>query len=117
MNTTLGPQTIAALARVLYDARKSHTQLRHFSKRHAGMTIEDGYAVQRAWVALEMADGRVIRGRKNTRIEFRRDGAEGFLDVELPRAEYAALRERLQLQRGSRVFLRPRRVTRFRLAA
>jgi sulfate transport system ATP-binding protein len=53
----------------------------------------------------------------NTRVEFRRDGAEGYLDVELPRAEYAALRERLHLQRGSRVFLRPRRVTRFRLAA
>jgi sulfate transport system ATP-binding protein len=48
-----------------------------------------------------------------TRIEFMRDGAEGYLDVELPRSEYVALRERLQLQRGSRVWLRPRRVTRF----
>jgi 2-oxo-hept-3-ene-1,7-dioate hydratase len=64
MNTTLDPQTIAALARELYDARRSRTQLRHFSKRHPGMTIDDGYAVQRAWVALEQADGRSIRGRK-----------------------------------------------------
>ena len=64
MNTTLAPQTIAALARELYDARKSRTQLRHFSKRHPGMTIADGYAIQRAWVALEVADGRVIKGRK-----------------------------------------------------
>ena len=64
MNTTLDPQTIAALARELYDARKSRTQLRHFSKRHPGMSIEDGYAVQRAWVALEIADGRVVKGRK-----------------------------------------------------
>ena len=64
MSTTLDPQTIAALARELYDARKSRTQLRHFSKRHPGMSIEDGYAIQRAWVALELADGRMIKGRK-----------------------------------------------------
>jgi 2-oxo-hept-3-ene-1,7-dioate hydratase len=64
MNTTLDTQTIAALARELYEARKSRTQLRHFSKRHPGMSIEDGYAVQRAWVALEIADGRLVKGRK-----------------------------------------------------
>jgi len=28
------------------------------------MTIEDGYAIQRAWVQLELADGRSIKGRK-----------------------------------------------------
>ena len=64
MSTTLDPSTIAALARQLYDARKSRTQLRHFSQQHPGMNIEDGYAIQRAWVALELADGRVVKGRK-----------------------------------------------------
>ena len=52
----------------------------------------------------------------NTRVEFRRDGEDGYLDVELPRAEFHTLRERLALQRGSRVYLRPRRVTRFAVA-
>src|SRR5580700_7315107 len=56
--------TVAALARQLYEARKSRTQLRHFSREHPHMSIEDGYAIQRAWVALERADGRSIRGRK-----------------------------------------------------
>jgi 2-oxo-hept-3-ene-1,7-dioate hydratase len=56
--------TIAALARQLYDARKSRTQLRHFSRAHPSMTIEDGYAIQSAWLQLELADGRKIRGRK-----------------------------------------------------
>ena len=28
------------------------------------MSIEDGYAIQRAWVALELAEGRVVKGRK-----------------------------------------------------
>jgi sulfate transport system ATP-binding protein len=53
----------------------------------------------------------------NTRIEFKRDSVDGqdggYLDVELSRGDYAALREQLQLQRGSRVWLKPRRVTRF----
>lgn len=64
MTTTLDPATIEALARELYDARKSRTPVRHFSKRHPGMTVEDGYAIQRRWVRLEQADGRTVRGRK-----------------------------------------------------
>ena len=52
----------------------------------------------------------------NTRIEFRRDGEggeTGFVDVELPREAYVALRDQLGLAPGARVHLRPRRVTRF----
>jgi len=60
----LAQDTIEALARELYDARKSRTAVRHFSQRHPSMTIDDGYAIQRAWVKLEQADGRVIKGRK-----------------------------------------------------
>jgi 2-oxo-hept-3-ene-1,7-dioate hydratase len=56
--------TVAELARQLYDARKSRTPLRHFSKAHPTMTVEDGYAIQREWVRLEIADGRRVRGRK-----------------------------------------------------
>ena len=57
-------KTRKALARELYDARKTRTPLRHFSQRFPAMTIEDGYAIQREWVKLELADGRVIKGRK-----------------------------------------------------
>ncbi|MGA0805948.1 MAG: 2-oxo-hept-4-ene-1,7-dioate hydratase [Pseudohongiellaceae bacterium] len=60
----LAPEIIKTLARELYNARKSRTQLRHFSRQYPDMTIEDGYAIQRAWVELELADGRVIKGRK-----------------------------------------------------
>ena len=56
--------TIEALARELYEARKQRVQLRHFSRRHPEMSIADGYAIQRAWVRLEQADGRIIKGRK-----------------------------------------------------
>jgi len=54
----------------------------------------------------------------NTRLEFRHDpadsgGEDGFVDVELPREQFVALRDRLGLQPGARVHLRPKRVTRF----
>ena len=48
----LDPATIATLARQLYNARKHRTPLRHFSAQHPGMTMDDGYNIQRAWVAL-----------------------------------------------------------------
>lgn len=60
----LDTATIQSLARQLYEARKSRTPLRHFSKQHPGMTVADGYAIQQAWVKLELADGRRIKGRK-----------------------------------------------------
>jgi 2-oxo-hept-3-ene-1,7-dioate hydratase len=56
--------TIADLARQLYYARRNRVQLRHFSRQYPDMTIEDGYAIQREWVRLEMAEGRTIKGRK-----------------------------------------------------
>ena len=60
----LDTATIQALAQELSAARRQRVQLRHFSQRFPGMTVEDGYAIQRAWVALEIAAGRSIRGRK-----------------------------------------------------
>ena len=60
----LAQNTIDELARELYAARKSRTPVRHFSKRFPQMTVDDGYAVQRAWVALEVKDGRTVKGRK-----------------------------------------------------
>jgi 2-oxo-hept-3-ene-1,7-dioate hydratase len=35
-----------------------------FSLERPGMTIEDAYAVQRAWVALKLARGRTVKGHK-----------------------------------------------------
>jgi 2-oxo-hept-3-ene-1,7-dioate hydratase len=60
----LPQDTVESLARQLQESRRTRAQLRHFTKLHPEMTIEDGYAIQRAWVALEKADGRTIKGRK-----------------------------------------------------
>jgi sulfate transport system ATP-binding protein len=49
----------------------------------------------------------------NTRIEFRRDDDGSYVDVELTREAWNGLRSQLSLANGSRVHLKPRRVTRF----
>jgi sulfate transport system ATP-binding protein len=53
----------------------------------------------------------------NTRIEFKRDSGEGYVDVELSREAFVALRQRVPLAPGARVHLRPRRITRFEAPA
>jgi len=60
----LDDATIAALAAELHDAQRRRVQVRHFSQRHPGMTIDDGYAIQRAWLKTRLAEGRVVKGRK-----------------------------------------------------
>ena len=60
----LSRDTIVTLAGELYAARRARRQLRHFSAAHPGMSIEDGYAIQREWVKLEIADGHRVRGHK-----------------------------------------------------
>lgn len=55
---------IQQLAQELHQSESSRVQLEHFSKRFAGMTVEDGYAISRAWVARKLAEGRQVRGHK-----------------------------------------------------
>ena len=49
----------------------------------------------------------------NTRLEFKRSDDGSYVDVELPRADWTALRDRLGLEPGKVAHLKPRRVTRF----
>ena len=49
----------------------------------------------------------------NTRLEFRRAADQSFVEVEMARIDWIALRDRLQLATGATAFLLPRKVTRF----
>ena len=51
-----------------------------------------------------------------TRLEFKRDDGSQ-VDVELPRAHWQLLQQRLQLAPGGRAWLKPQRITRFATAA
>jgi 2-oxo-hept-3-ene-1,7-dioate hydratase len=61
---TLSAQTVQAKALELDAAERGRRQIRQFTLEHPGMTIDDAYAIQRAWVALKLAAGRKLRGRK-----------------------------------------------------
>jgi 2-oxo-hept-3-ene-1,7-dioate hydratase len=58
------PALIAELAAELERAEQTRTPVEHFSQRHPGMTIEDGYRVGRAWVEMKKAAGQRVIGHK-----------------------------------------------------
>jgi len=55
---------VQQLAAELQRSQQTRTQVEHFSKRHPGMTVEDGYRIGRAWVDLERAAGKKVIGHK-----------------------------------------------------
>jgi 2-oxo-hept-3-ene-1,7-dioate hydratase len=55
---------IHALAEELHRSERTGDALEHFSKRHPDMTIDDSYAIQRAWMGLKRAAGHTVRGHK-----------------------------------------------------
>ena len=57
-------KTVAKIANLLDQAERTRTQMRQLSVEFPSITIEDAYAIQRAWVAKKIADGRVIKGHK-----------------------------------------------------
>ena len=58
------PELIAELATELQQSQQTRTPVEHFSKRHPGMTVDDGYRIGRAWVELQKAEGRKVIGHK-----------------------------------------------------
>lgn len=61
---TLTADQVADAARRIHEAERTRTQIRQLSLQYPGMTIEDAYAVQREWVAMKIAEGRVLKGHK-----------------------------------------------------
>ena len=64
MTGVLSAETVGELAARLERAEKTRTQLRQFSLDYPSITIQDAYAIQQAWVAIQVQSGRSIRGHK-----------------------------------------------------
>lgn len=60
----LDQSTIDRLAQRLDDAERSKSLIRAFTLEFPELSIEDAYAIQRAWTRLQLARGRVIKGHK-----------------------------------------------------
>lgn len=55
---------VQQLAAELHRSQQIRTQVEHFSKRHPGMTVQDGYRIGRAWVDIQKAEGKKVIGHK-----------------------------------------------------
>jgi 2-oxo-hept-3-ene-1,7-dioate hydratase len=61
---TLSQDEIRKSAERLDQAEKTRKQIRQLSLEHPGITIEDAYAIQKAWVEMKVAAGRTVKGHK-----------------------------------------------------
>ena len=61
---SLSNDQIRSCAERLDQAEKSRKQIRQISLEHPGITIADTYAIQKAWVAIKVAQGRIVKGHK-----------------------------------------------------
>lgn len=60
----LSDSDIREAAARLHQAEQTRTQIRQLSQQFPAITLDDAYAIQRAWVALKLKEGRVVRGHK-----------------------------------------------------
>ncbi|MDW3215215.1 MAG: hypothetical protein R8G01_14535 [Ilumatobacteraceae bacterium] len=64
MAVTLSPDQIASIAADHERARRTVTPIDPVTRRHPDMTLDDAYAIQSAWIDLQVADGATVRGHK-----------------------------------------------------
>lgn len=98
---------IAALAARLDHAEQTRVQVRQFSLEHPGITIEDAYAIQEAWVGLKLARGRRLVGHK---IGLTSKAMQRFSNISEP--DYGALLDDMMFASGDDLpanrFIEPR---------
>lgn len=101
------PETIEALAAAYDEAERTRVQVRQPSLDHPDMTIADGYAVQRAWVAMKLARGERIIGHK---IGLTSRAMQQASQIDEP--DYGALLDTMVIDDGAAIaadrFIRPR---------
>ena len=60
----LSPDQIRIASERLDQAEKTKLQIRQISLDHPDITIDDSYAIQKAWIAMKVAQGRLVKGHK-----------------------------------------------------
>src|ERR1700752_1293880 len=60
----LSTEDIRAAAERLDRAEKTRTQIRRHSQEFPAITIDDAYAIQKAWMEIKVSSGRVVKGHK-----------------------------------------------------
>src|ERR1700749_5027308 len=60
----LSRDDIRKAAESLHRAEQTRTQIRQLSITYPSIAIDDSYAIQKAWVEMKVAQGRVVKGHK-----------------------------------------------------
>src|ERR1700748_902806 len=64
LSMALSSNDIKSAAERLHQAEKSRTQIRQLSQEFPRIAIADAYAIQKAWIEIKCAEGRVVKGHK-----------------------------------------------------
>jgi 2-oxo-hept-3-ene-1,7-dioate hydratase len=60
----LSREDIRVAAASLHRAEQTRTQVRQLSITYPSITLDDAYAIQKAWIEIKVAEGRVVKGHK-----------------------------------------------------
>jgi 2-oxo-hept-3-ene-1,7-dioate hydratase len=60
----LTPNDISLAAQRLHQAEKTRVQIRQLSLEHPAISIDDAYAIQKAWIEIKLGEGRTVKGHK-----------------------------------------------------
>ena len=103
----IAPEVVADLAARLHEAERTRTPMRQLSLQHPEMTVDDAYAVQRAWVDRKLAEGRTLIGHK---VGLTSTVMQQSLGIDEP--DHGALLDDMRFDDGADVpfdrFIRPR---------
>jgi 2-oxo-hept-3-ene-1,7-dioate hydratase len=90
--------TVQRLARELHEAEKSGKVIRFLSAQHPGLTIPESYAIQRAWIAIKLGEGRKIIGHK---IGLTSRAMQSMANIDEP--DYGVLLDDMPYQSGAEI--------------
>src|SRR6201992_4399809 len=60
----LTKEDIRPAAESLHRAEQTRTQVRQLSIAYPSIALDDAYAIQKAWIEIKVAEGRVVKGHK-----------------------------------------------------
>jgi 2-oxo-hept-3-ene-1,7-dioate hydratase len=77
----LTKEDIRIAAESLHRAEQTRTQIRQLSIAWPSITLDDAYAIQKAWIEIKVAEGRVVKGHK---IGLTSKAMQSALDIDEP---------------------------------
>jgi 2-oxo-hept-3-ene-1,7-dioate hydratase len=104
---TLGDDALFAAAQALQEAEQTRTQIGLLSEAHPGMTMDDAYAIQAAWVKAKVAAGDPVIGWK---IGLTSKAMQAALSIDIP--DSGVLLQSMAIANGATIpaerFIQPR---------